>query len=258
MEDDQTSSELSHGSEARPNTPFADPMAELGEDNREYAATTKDTAIQLWIPQDNASAKNHSRPTKPQLSYNYRPTKQKMLPNLSPLTERKSENQIHGSGNGGKKMKNKVEKRLKNSLQITEENDQGSFENETCSKSVVALPKIDTYCISYVRPSTNHGFSYAVSSTELLSGKDGTSRKTKRQKTTLELNAENRFSQQGKMYLLFRAPSRACGLNIPALTIRARPKDMHYLKGTKQLKKPKAAAQTNIVRLPDINEDIWK
>ena len=252
MGDDQSSSALSHGSEARPNTPFVDPMTELRQDNTGYAGRGKDNRIQLRIPGDNASVRNNSRPTKPHLSYKYRPSKQKTLPNLSPLTERNNENRE--SGNSDKKFNGD---KLNNSLQTATENGQNSFAMGNCNKSVVALPKIDTYCISYVRPSTNHGFSYAVSSTELLKGRKETLRKAKRQKTALELNAtyETGFQHESKMYLLYRAPSRACGLTIPALTVRARPKELHRLKGAKQLKQTKATQQTNIVRLPDINEN---
>ena len=260
MEDDQSSSGLSHGSEARPNTPFVDPMTELSQNNTGYAGRRKDNRIQLWIPRDNASVRNHSRPTKPQLPPKYRPTKQKTLPNLSPLTERNNENENRESGNSDKTLNSKSEEKLNNSLQTAKENDQNSFAIENCSKSVVALPKIDTYCISYVRPSTNHGFSYAVSSTELLKGKNETLTKGKRQKMLLEQNTtyETGFQHERNMYLLFRAPSRACGLTIPALTARARPKELHRLTGAKQLKQPKETVQTNIVRLPDINEHIWK
>ena len=273
MDDDQSSGELSLGSEARPNTPFADPMAELVQDNTEYATTTKDPALLLWIPEDYTSARNHSHPTKPQLSYKYRLTKQKTLPNLPPLTEESSlssnerkenKNEIKKQENGssGQKMDttSKGFKKLKNASQTTKESGQNSFTIENCSKNVVALPKIDTYCISYVRPSTNHGFAYAVSSTELLSGKNATSRKAKRRKSTTKFNTtpENGFSHHSNMYLLFRAPSRACGLNVPALTVRARPKELHHLKGAQQLVKKAKTVQTNIVRLPDINEDMWK
>ena len=260
MDDDQSSSGLSHGSEARPNTPFAEPMAKLSQDNTGYAGRRKNNRIQFWIPGDNASVRNHSRPTKPQLSSKYRPTKKKTLPNLSPLTERNNENENRESGNSGKTMNSKSGEKPNKSLQTVKENDENAFAIENSSKSVVALPKIDTYCISYVRPSTNHGFSYAVSSTELLKGRNETLRKAKRQKTALEWNTtyETGFQHEGKMYLLFRAPSRACGLTIPALTVRARPKELQHLKGTKPLKKTKASGQTNIVRLPDINETILK
>lgn len=272
MDEDQASSALSHGSEARPNTPFADPLAELHKDNTEYATTMEDPAVQLWIPEDNTSVRNHPHPLKPQISYKHRLNKQKTLPNLPPLTEEPglssnegmTENEIEKqeSGSGDKKIDNKSKsfKKLKKSLQKPKESAENVLTIANCSKSVAALPKIDTYCISYIRPSTNHGFSYAVSSNELLKGKNTTSGKVKRKKTTSKLNStsENGFPHPGNMYLLFRAPSRACGLHFPGLTVRARPKEVQHLKGAKQLKKAKTTVQTNIVRLPDINEDMWK
>lgn len=171
-----------------------------------------------------------------------------------------------GDESNGKNMdKKSIDFKLfEDSLHNRKESDQESL---TISKRAVALPKIDTYCISYVRPSISHGFSYAVSSKDLLHAKNISPKKVKSQKTHSirkefqKKTPENCFPHQGNVYLLFRAPSRACGLNIPGFTIHARPKELQHLKGKKQLKTKalaKAAVKTNIVRLPDINEDVWK
>ena len=261
MDEDQPSSERSHGSEARPNTPLSDPFAglDLLGDSTECTGTIKDAARETWIPEDN-TRRNHADP---QLSNKHTLTKRNTVPNLPSLTERakilterKNENIRNGSNE--RKMNGKYLGVRK--LQNCNDSGQNSPTITDCSKCVVPLPKIDTYCISYVRPSTNHGFAYAVSSSDLLHAKMITPRKMKQQngKSVSKDFANNNLQRQGSMYLLFRAPSRACGLNIPGLTIHARPKELHYLKGAKQAKKSNAAVKTSIVRLPDINEDMWK
>lgn len=266
MDEDQSGSEASHGSEARPNTPFTEPVSEL-QDNKGHTTTMKDPTLTSGIPEDNTSARNNFHPLKHQLSKKYRLTKQ-ALPMLSPLTEETCKNgrttseneaEMQETGSSGQKMdgKSKNSKQLKYSSAKHENDDQNSPTVANCSKNMVALPKIDTYCISHVRPSTDHGFSYAVSSNDLLNGKNNRPRQVKRKKLNVAPELDG-FPYEGNVYLLFRAPSRACGLNIPGLTGRARPKELHHFKGEKQLKKVKKPMQTNIVRLPDINEDVWK
>ena len=267
MDEDQSSSEASHGSEARPNTPFTDPVSELHQDNTGYTTTIKDSTSTSGIPEDNTSARNGFHPLKPKLSKKYSLTKQ-ALPLLSPLTEEackngritsQSEIEIPETGSSGHKKdgKSKNLKQFKYSSAKHENGDQNSPTVVTCSKNTVALPKIDTYCISHVRPSIDHGFSYAVSSKDLLNGKNNPPRKVKRKKLTIAPELDG-FPYEGNVYLLFKAPSRACGLNIPGLAGRTRPKELHHFKGAKQMNKVKKPVQTNIVRLPDINEDVWK
>ena len=255
MDEEQSSSELSHGSEARPNTPFGEPSDEpenTMENNVEYTGIIEDPS---WIDEENSGMGEHIVRKNPQLSHKCSRTKRKTLANLSSLTEepRSSENESRGQ-----KMnkKNKWPKKLKKS----KENDQNTLMTSNSTKNAVALPKIDTYCISYVRPSTNHGFAYAVSANELLNGKNRIFSKLSREHRTTQLDSTSQhgFPQKGNMYLLFRAPSRACGLSIPALTVRARPKEMNELKDSKENKNDKTTVKTNIVKFPDINEDMWK
>lgn len=253
MEDEQNGSELSYGSEARPNTPFVDPFAQLQHDNTTYACTTKD--IQRGHYEHNTSASNQFYPLRYQLSHKDDLKK----PNLPPLTEERNKGYMRE--NGIEKQENRnSERKVINSSQETNESDQKSLQTTKDNNNTVTLPKIDTYCISYVRPSTNHGFSYAVSSTELLNRKNNALRKFKRRTITSKLDAlpESGLTHQENVYLLFRAPSRACGLNISGLTVRAKPKLLRQYKGTNPLKKAKTTLQTNIVRLPNINEDIFK
>ena len=266
MEEDQNGSEKSHGSEARPNTPFIDPISELPQDGTGYPTTTRDPTLTSRIPKDNTSAGNPFQPLKSTLSKKYTLTKH-ALPMLSPLTEKTckngeiaSENEIQSSGSRGGRTDWKLNnlKQLKSSSAKHEVSDQNSPTIANCNNNAMALPKIDTYCISHVRPSTNHGFSYAVSSNDLLNGKKHPPRAVKRKKLNVASEVDG-FPYEGNVYLLFKASSRACGLNIPGFTGRTRPKERIPFKGAKQLNRvKKPAVQTNIVRLPDINDNIWK
>ena len=261
MEEDQNGSEKSHGSEARPNTPFIDPISELPQDSTGYPTTTRDPTLTSGILKDNTSAGNPFQPIKSKLSKNYTLTKH-ALPMLSPCKYGgiTSENEIQSSGSssGRTDRESNTLKQLKYSSAKHEVSDQNSPTIANCNNNAMALPKIDTYCISHVRPSTDHGFSYAVSSNDLLNAKNHPPRAVKRKKLNVASETDG-FPYEGNVYLLFKAPSRACGLNIPGLTGRTRPKERIPFKGAKQrnrVKKP--AVQTNIVRLPDINDNIWK
>ena len=261
MEEEQNRCESSNGSEARPNTPYTDPFVKLNplESNNGYTSTTKDPSVhQIRMPKDNGNA------TKLQWSYRYSSfARQKTLPNLPSLKEEHDliQNCIEDEMAKNESDEQKCDRKFDRCKKLNENKLNPLKSTTNCSKNEVSLPKIDTYCISYVRPSTNHGFAYAVSSTELVNGKNMIPKRAKHQKAKFKSKMstpENGLSRQGSVYLLFRAPSRACGLNIPGLKVRS--KELHHLKDAKRRKSVarKNAGQTSIVTLPDINQDIWK
>ena len=129
-------------------------------------------------------------------------------------------------------------------------------------KSAISLPKIDTYCISNARPTTNHGFSYMVCATDLIKAKNCTARRRLREKSVSQTYSNNSsendfYPNSSNLYLLFQAPSGVCGPNLHPFTVRTKPKGTYQSKRGKTLKKPKKV-KNNTLRLPDINEEVWK
>ncbi|XP_028400490.1 uncharacterized protein LOC114523686 [Dendronephthya gigantea] len=265
MEEEKNRCESSNGSEARPNTPFMDPFAKLNilEDDSGYTSTTKNQSVHpIRIPKDKA--------TKPQWFHKYSSfARRKTLPNLPSLEEEQDfiekdvEDEMATVKNGRKcdRKSDRFKKLRFSSWKTNQGEPNPPKENTNCCRNEVSLPKIDTYCISYARPSTNHGFAYAVSSTELLNGKNTIQKRAKQKKAKFRSKIstpENGLSRQGSVYLLFRAPSRACGLNIPDFKVRS--KELHHVKDAKRRKTGagKNAEPINIVRLPDIKQDVWK
>ena len=124
------------------------------------------------------------------------------------------------------------------------------------NKCVLSLPKIETYCIRQTRPLVNNGFAYMVSAYDLINKKKSTPRRQTIKKSTQ--NAANSssgnglLSNSGDVCLLFRAPSRACGLKLQPFTVKTTPKRKRQCKRSKEVQKTKEV-KINIIRLPDIN-----
>ena len=131
-------------------------------------------------------------------------------------------------------------------------------------KTRISLPKIDTYCISQVRPTTGHGFKYMTSTSDLLQvGSKITEKCQQTKKKPLTKVAWGNTSvlndlstvKSRELYLLFRAPSRAMALKENAFTVRTKPKRTRQCE-RKELQTCNVI--TNIVKLPDINESNQK
>lgn len=154
--------------------------------------------------------------------------------------------------------KNRVDQSVDLTDKQNSETSQGS--QMESNKSVVSLPKIDTYCISQTRPVTNHGFAYMVSAYDLINAKKSTTPRPQTIKKSTQNVANNSASgngflpNSGDVFLLFRAPSRVRGLKSQPFTVKTTPKRKRQCKRSQEFQKTKEV-KTNIIRLPDINFD---